>query len=228
MHVITRKRLTLLGLVAVLGVGVTAPAATSAHAKAHKALGAGLVKAGVKYIGLTKQQVRAELPGHSLAQVAVAHGKTVDGLEAAMLAAAKAKLDKAVASGKRTPAQEAAALTALPARIDKLANHVFKGLSKVARQGVAARGVVKAGLAYIGLTTKAQVRAELPGHSLAQLAVNHGKTVEGLEAAMLAAAKTKLDKAVAAGKVTQPNADARLAKLAARIDKFVNRVHKAA
>jgi hypothetical protein len=42
-----------------------------------------------------------------------------------MLAAAKAKLDKAVAAGKRTPTQESALLAKLPARIAALANHVF-------------------------------------------------------------------------------------------------------
>lgn len=55
------------------------------------------------YLGLTREQLRAELKsGKSLAQVAQAQGKSVDGLVSAMLAPAKARLAKAVESGRLT------------------------------------------------------------------------------------------------------------------------------
>jgi hypothetical protein len=51
--------------------------------------------------------------GKSLAQIAVAQGKTVDGLTSAIVASAKVKLDAEVAAGKLTAAQEATLLTKL-------------------------------------------------------------------------------------------------------------------
>ena len=52
---------------------------------------------------MTRQELAAELrSGKSLAQIAVAKGKSVDGLVAAMVAPAKARLAKAVANGRLT------------------------------------------------------------------------------------------------------------------------------
>ena len=55
------------------------------------------------YLGLTREQVRAELKaGKSLAQIAAAQGKTAAGLVAAMLAPVKERLAKAVAAKRLT------------------------------------------------------------------------------------------------------------------------------
>jgi hypothetical protein len=63
--------------------------------------------AAATYIGITRQELRTELrSGKSLAQIATAHGKTADGLVNAMLAPAKARLDKAVQNGRLTQQQE--------------------------------------------------------------------------------------------------------------------------
>jgi hypothetical protein len=53
-----------------------------------------VVRAAAAYIGITPQQLRQELPGHSLAQLAAAHNKSVEGLQQALVAAVKAKLDR--------------------------------------------------------------------------------------------------------------------------------------
>ena len=56
-----------------------------------------------KYLDVTPQQLRSELrAGKSLAQIATAHGKTVDGLVDVIVAPAEARLDKAVANGRLT------------------------------------------------------------------------------------------------------------------------------
>jgi polyhydroxyalkanoate synthesis regulator phasin len=55
------------------------------------------------YLGITPQELRTELrSGKSLAEIATAHGKTVDGLVDAITAKAKERLDKAVANGRLT------------------------------------------------------------------------------------------------------------------------------
>jgi hypothetical protein len=77
------------------------------------------------YIGVTDAQLRTELEsGKTLAQVAKAHGKTADGLIAAMVAAEKKELDAAVTSGRITKAQEDQMLSNLKARITDLVNRM--------------------------------------------------------------------------------------------------------
>jgi hypothetical protein len=63
------------------------------------------------YLGITQAQLQTALAsGKSLAQVAQAHGKTADGLVAALVATTKTRLDKAVAAKHLTAPQEKAIL----------------------------------------------------------------------------------------------------------------------
>ena len=83
----------------------------------------GVIRAAAGYLGLTPQQLRAERKaGKSLAQVARGQGKTVSGLEAAMTAAVKTRLNHAVLAKRMTAAQEQRVLAALPKRLDRLVN----------------------------------------------------------------------------------------------------------
>jgi hypothetical protein len=67
----------------------------------------GALPAAAGYLGLTDMQLLQQLAGgKSLAQVAASKGKSVGGLEQAMTAAVKSKLDKAVAGKAITAAQE--------------------------------------------------------------------------------------------------------------------------
>ncbi|MFL5918421.1 MAG: hypothetical protein ACJ74X_06825 [Gaiellaceae bacterium] len=79
------------------------------------------VGAAAAYLGLTREQLRDELQGgKTLAQVAQAHGKSVDGLVDALVAEAKKHVDRAVASGRLTQAQASDLLDGLRARIADL------------------------------------------------------------------------------------------------------------
>jgi hypothetical protein len=93
------------------------------HLGSHRGL-RGFGEAAAAYIGVTREQLRQELMGgKSLAQVATAHGKSVDGLKQAILDAAEKRLDLAVSAGRRTSAQEQSLLDRLKSRIDDLVNH---------------------------------------------------------------------------------------------------------
>jgi hypothetical protein len=84
----------------------------------------GRLESAAGYIGITEAQLRTELEsGKSLAQVATAHGKTVDGLISALVAAAKDKLDTAVSAGRLTKAQETEMLGVLKDRITSAVNN---------------------------------------------------------------------------------------------------------
>ena len=83
----------------------------------------GRLETAAGYIGITEAQLRTELEsGKSLAQVATAHGKSVDGLIDALVAAAKDKLDTAVSAGRLTKAQETEMLGVLKDRVTSSVN----------------------------------------------------------------------------------------------------------
>jgi hypothetical protein len=77
------------------------------------------------YLGVTAAELQTSLAGgKSLADVAKAEGKSVDGLVAALVASAKQHLDDEVTAGRLTDAQRTAMLTELEQRIADLVNGV--------------------------------------------------------------------------------------------------------
>jgi hypothetical protein len=87
--------------------------------------GGGPIKAGfdaaAKYLGLSKAQLREQLSeGKSLAQVAKARNKAVDGLKDAIKDAAKKELDKAVSDKRLTDAQRDRILSHLDEMVDRV------------------------------------------------------------------------------------------------------------
>lgn len=77
--------------------------------------------AAASYLGLSEAQLRSRLnSGTTLAQIAKAEGKSVEGLKSALLDDAKQKLDAAVRAGRLTKAEEQRVLKDLQSRIDDL------------------------------------------------------------------------------------------------------------
>ena len=75
-------------------------------------------------IGITPEQLRTELPGKSLADVAKAHGKTAADVATALKNAAHARIDQAVAAGRLTADQATTQKTTIDQRIDQLVTRV--------------------------------------------------------------------------------------------------------
>jgi hypothetical protein len=99
------------------GLGLFAPGLGQ-----HVGIAFGL-EAAASYLGLTEAQLRADVEsGQTLAQVAAAQGKSVDGLKQALVADAKSHLDQAVAEGKITAAQEQQMLSDLSSHLDDIVN----------------------------------------------------------------------------------------------------------
>ena len=141
-------------------------------------------------------------------------------LKTALQQAYDDQIDAAVKAGRITAAQG----TELKARAK--ANGGFPFLGGPGGPGFGHRGgpfggpgeTMAAAATYLGLT-EAQLDTQLDsGKTLAQIAKAQSKTVAGLKAAMLAAAKTQLDAAVKAGKLTQAQADSMLADISTRLD----------
>jgi hypothetical protein len=85
--------------------------------------GFGAFDAAASYLGLSNQQIFSRLQnGQSLADIAKAQGKSVSGLEDAIVKDASSKLQKAVDDGKLTAAQKNDILSNLRSHVSDIVN----------------------------------------------------------------------------------------------------------
>jgi hypothetical protein len=88
----------------------------------------GHLSAAADYLGLSVPQLLQKLAnGQSLADVAKAQDKSVDGLKKAILDSAKKDFDQAVKDGVMTEAQAKEELSELQSRVDGIVNGTFPG-----------------------------------------------------------------------------------------------------
>jgi hypothetical protein len=176
--------------------------------------------AATSYLGLSRQALVRELRGgKSLAEVATARGKSVDGLEDALVTALRSRADAARTAGKIT----AARAERMKARAPQLVERIVNAKPRAAVRALVVRGPLAIAARYVGLT-RPQLATELrAGKSLAQVATARGRSVDGLEAALLAPLKRKLDRAVASGRLESARAATMLERAAKRVERLVSR-----
>ena len=169
-------------------------------------LGGGLMTAAATYIGITPEALRTELrAGKSLADVAVANGKTRDGLIAALNAAATTEIatlvdHKGIAGSPRGDKRE--------------------------RDGREGGAPLAAAATYLGMsTTDLQAKLTAGQTPSAVAAATAGKSREGLIAAIVADGKAKIDAAQAAGTMTAAKATEETAELTEHATRFVDSIH---
>jgi hypothetical protein len=186
-------------------------------------LAGAVLKTSATYLGMSVADLQAELKGgKTLAQVATSKGKTAAGLITALTSDAKENLTAAVAAGWITQTQADAVLDRVTDEITDLVN---SGPPVPPEKNGKKAGPLDTAATYLGMTVADLVTALKGGKTLAQVAADKGKTVEGLVTALTADAKTNLDKAVAAERMTQAQANAILSKLTRHVTDFVNGVH---
>jgi hypothetical protein len=186
-------------------------------------LAGAVLKTSATYLGMSVAELQAELKGgKTLAQVATAKGKTAAGLVTALTKGAKENLAAAAAAGWITQTQADAVLDVVTEAVTGLVND---GPPVPPEKGAKRAGPLDAAATYLGLTVADLVTALRGGKTLAQVAADKGKTVDGLVSALTAGAKTNLDKAVADNRITQAQANAILSKLTQQVTDFVNGVH---
>lgn len=201
------------------------------HGRLHRHVELRGLDAAASYLGVTEEQLRTEIAsGKSLAEVAKAKGKAVDGLVDALVADAKTKIAAAVTAGRLSQGEADRVTASLEEHVTELVN------SNIAPRVGPGRGFgfgfgherlfggLDAAASYLGIT-EAQLRKELmSGKTLADVAEAKGKSVDGLVDALTADAKKRLEDAVAAGRVTKADADAALAEMKQRVADRVNGV----
>ena len=172
------------------------------------------ITAAANYIGITEAQLRTELgTGKSLADVAIAHGKTRDGLIAALTAAQQQDI-ATLADQKGIGARP------------NPANGYGPGPGGFGR-GPGGKNVTgdseAAAAAYLG-TSEADLETKIrAGQTLAQIAnATPGKNRDGLVNALIADATAKIDAAQTAGKLTADQATQLKSNLATRIAQEVD------
>ena len=215
--------LLVLGLLVGVGAAVAgAKAPGKAKPRAAKAHQRGLLPAAAAYLGVTPVALRTELrSGKSLAQVATAKGKSVDGLESALLTAFRSKVQAVKAAGKLDAPRADRLLQRAPQLVERLVN--AKPRARATRTKGARGGLLKAAATYLGLTNAQLVTELRAGRSLAQVATAKSKSIDGLQQALLAALKQKVDAAVAAGRLPAARAQRLLERAPAHIERLVNR-----
>jgi hypothetical protein len=94
----------------------------------HRMLFAKPLAGAADYLGLTEAQLRQQLSGgKTLADVAKAQNKSVDGLKQAMIDSAQKTFDQAVKDGRLTQSHANEEMTELKNRIDGIVNGTLRG-----------------------------------------------------------------------------------------------------
>ena len=146
-------------------------------------------------------------------------GVTPTALSAALKKALENRVDAAVAAGRLTKAQG----DEIKQRIEAGEFPLFGAPDLGFHHALGMfGGGFDAAASYLGLTED-QLRAQLEnGKSLVDVAKAKGKSVDGLIDAIVADAKTRLDAAVKAGRITQSQEDSMLSDLKSHVAEFVN------
>ena len=163
--------------------------------------------AAATYIGITEAQLRTELgTDKSLADVAIAHGKTRDGLIAALVAA-----------------QQQSIATLVDQKGIGSRPHPAPGFGR----GPGGKNVIgdieAAAATYLG-TTEADLETKMrAGQTLAEIAnATAGKSRDGLLNALVAEATAKIDAAQKAGTITADQATELKTNLSTRLARFID------
>jgi hypothetical protein len=177
-----------------------------------------------RIIGITEDQLETEHEaGNSYATIAAKYSVTVDTLKAGITTEAQARIANALASGRITDTQATAYLTSLPTWVDTFVNRVpTPDSDRVEHFHLVS---LNAAATFIGMTRDALKQQLRTGITVGQVALNNGKTIDNLSAALVADSTTRIATEVAAGRMTQSTANILLANLSVSVDRFINQMH---
>lgn len=181
--------------------------------------GADLIGTAAKYLGMTRAQVLEGVhDGKSLADLAEAKGKSVDGLKQALRDAITEHVDETVddlverSGGPGLGFAVPVPPPGLPGPHKlPLLPGIFPGAD-----------LLETAADYLGMDVAELRRALAGGKSPADLAKDKGKSVEGLTDALRAAVRKDADKAVEDGALTRKQADDLVERFGKAIDELVD------
>jgi AraC-like DNA-binding protein len=189
-----------------------------------------LLSTAADYLGLTQAQLRTQLDsGKTLAEIAKDRDKSVDGLVDKLVADKNARIEEAVEDGRVTRAQANEIEADLKQQVTDFVNngklefHFRKLPGGPGLFGLPGpHQFVSTAADYLGLT-EAQLRTQLnSGKTLAQIAKDRNKPVEGLVDKLVADTKARIEEAVEDGRLTRAQANEIEAELKDHVTDFVN------
>lgn len=137
-------------------------------------------------------------------------------LSSALKKALDDRVDAAVAAGRITKAEGDAVKQRIAADDFPLVGGFHRG------GGFGHFGGLDAAATYLGITDDQLHTALEGGKTLAQVAKDHGKSADGLIAALVADAREHIDQAVSAGRISKAQGDQMISGLEDRITGLVN------
>jgi ribosomal protein S20 len=220
------------------GVGFGAPGHPGMFVPGRIA-GMDLLSRAADYLGIDEADLRESLrDGKSLAELAKAEGKSLDGLKDALRDQIREDVDQAVDDGVVTREEADSLVRKLSAAVDELVEQSGLPALEFGEPGFgpvplappekgflpgppAGAGLMRAAADYLGVDED-DIREGLgEGKSLADLAEDRGKSVDGLKRALRDAMREDVDRAVDDGVLTKEQADRLAAKFGAAVDKLV-------
>lgn len=196
------------------GGGAVAGAPQRARAGARLA-----IETAASAIGVTPQDLRSQVRGgKTVAQVATEHGVDPATVVNAVVAALTQRIDEADAQGKIDANRVEQTKQKLPDFANRFVNE-----TKLTRGHRILKDAVKAAAKEIGVSENDLKQARKDGKSIAQVAKDHGKSVDDVVNAIVKAATSDIDQAVKDGKLDAKKADKIKQKLPDRVKQLVNR-----
>jgi lambda repressor-like predicted transcriptional regulator len=203
--------------------------------------GTDLLDAAAEYLGMDGAELREALhEGKSLAQLANDEGKSVDGLKQALREEIRKDADQAVEDGVLTNEQADRLVDKLSDAVDELVENpgapILEFGFREPGPGLGPPGppetrmfpgvfpstdLMESAADYLGMDAAELREALRDGKSLADLANDKGKSVDGLKQALRDEIRKDADQAVEDGVVTREQADRFVEKLGTAIDELV-------
>ena len=184
--------------------------------------GLGRIGELAELVGTDNETLRAALKeGQTLAEIAEANGVEVQAVIDALAERANERIDAALEAEKLSEDEAASKRAEVVDRVAAFVNqtHAFKGKAA----GKHDRGEKLGGLAELVGTDAQSLREALKeGQTLAEVAVSNGIEAQTVIDALVAIANERIDEAVAAGKLTDAEAEEKRAEVETRISSFVN------
>jgi len=191
---------------------------------------ANLFEQSATYLGIPAGELKAKLPGASLAAIADATpGKSADGLVAYLLTAVNDAIARALAAGAITQEQADRATAAAPEHIARFARHTYPARDERPKHPAIKAFIgdgVRVALDYLGISKEELATALRSGKSLGEVAdATPGKNRDGLIAAITTTTNAKIDEAQQAGKITAEQAAALKAMVGDAVTRLVDAKH---
>jgi polyhydroxyalkanoate synthesis regulator phasin len=196
--------------------------------RAARVLMTALLNAAEKALGVPQATLRQELgTGKTLADVIKAHGGDVAAIKASAKAAVTDQINKAVADGKLTQDQANKLLAKLDTALDKLINvkwpkNLRTRLLEAQLKAMGLRVLVQETATQSHISQRDLLKESRDGKTLAQIATGHGADPAKTVAAAVTTMTDRINKLVAANRLTQDEAKKLIDGLPAALTQAMN------